>query len=126
MALAGAALTAPPKEGGMQHRADLELARRAAAADRTAFAALFEDSFERVYAFASRRTADRQAAERVAERCLALAFARLADYDGRTPFSAWLLGLLKRELGAARADRGAERARRAAGAGAEALVEMPE
>jgi DNA-directed RNA polymerase specialized sigma24 family protein len=110
----------------MQHRTDLELARRAAAADRTAFAALFEDSFERVYAFASRRTADREAAERVAERCLALAFARLADYDGRTPFSAWLLGLLKRELGAAPAHRGAERARRAAGAGAEALVEMPE
>jgi RNA polymerase sigma-70 factor (ECF subfamily) len=110
----------------MQHRADLELAQRAAAADRAAFAALFEDSFERVYAYAARRTASREAAERVAERCLALAFAQLRGYDGRTPFSAWLLGLLKRELGAARADRGAEPARRAAGAGAEALVEMPE
>jgi len=109
----------------MEHRADLELARRAAAADPSAFAALFEDSFARVYAFASRRTASREAAELAAERCLALAFARLADYDGSTPFSAWLLRLLKREL-RARPDRGAETARRAAGAGAEALVEMPE
>jgi RNA polymerase sigma-70 factor (ECF subfamily) len=82
----------------MQHRADFELARRAAAADPSAFAALFEDSFERVHAFASRRTASREAAELVAERCLARAFARLADYDGRSPFSAWLLNLLKAEL----------------------------
>jgi DNA-directed RNA polymerase specialized sigma24 family protein len=82
----------------MQHRADFELARQAAAADRSAFAALFEDSFERVYAFASRRCLTRAAAERATERVLACAFARLGDYDGALPFSAWLLSLLKAEL----------------------------
>jgi DNA-directed RNA polymerase specialized sigma24 family protein len=110
----------------MEHRVDLAQARQAAVADPSAFAALFEDWFDRVYGFARRRSPTREAAERVTERTLALALAQLADYDGRLPFSAWLLGLLKRELRASGANRSAEGARCAAGAGAEALVEMPE
>jgi DNA-directed RNA polymerase specialized sigma24 family protein len=82
----------------MQDRHDRARARRAADADPDAFSALFEDCFDRVYAFAARRTPTREAAERSTERTLAHAFARLADYDGSIPFSAWLLGLLKAEL----------------------------
>jgi len=82
----------------MEHRADFELARRAARADRSAFEALFEDWFDRVFAFVERRTATREAAERATEGILARAFAQLAGYDGSTPFSAWLLAIVKAEL----------------------------
>lgn len=86
----------------MEHRADLELARQAARADRSAFRALFEDSFDRVYAFVRRRTSTPEAAERATERILARVFEQLADYDGSIPFSAWLLSQVKSELRAAR------------------------
>lgn len=82
----------------MQHRADFELARRAAQADRAGFGALFEDWFGRVHAFVQRRTTSREAAESTTERILARAFAQLAGYDGNTPFSAWLLAIVKAEL----------------------------
>ena len=82
----------------MKHRADFELARRSAQADRSAFEALFDDGFGRVYAFVERRTATRDAAQSATERILARAFAQLAGYDGSTPFSAWLLAIVKQEL----------------------------
>jgi len=82
----------------MKHAADLELARRAAETEPSAFGALFEDSFDRVYGFARRRSPTRESAERATERILARAFAQLAGYDGSTPFSAWLLEIVKREL----------------------------
>ena len=82
----------------MKHAADYELARRAAEGDRSAFGALFDDWFDRVYAFALRRSPSREAAESATERSLARAFAQLAGYDGSTPFSAWLLAIVKREL----------------------------
>jgi DNA-directed RNA polymerase specialized sigma24 family protein len=82
----------------MKHRADLELARLAARADRAAFGALFEDSFDRVYAFVRRRTRSREAAELASERILARTFEQLADYDGSIAFSAWLLSRVMAEL----------------------------
>jgi len=82
----------------MKHRSDLELARRAAQADRPGFGAVFDASFDRVYAFVARRTATREAAESATERILTRAFAQLAGYDGSPPFSAWLLAIVKREL----------------------------
>jgi len=82
----------------MQHRNDLELARRAARGDRTAFAALFERCFDPAYAFVRRRARTREAAEAATERVLARAFEQLAVYDGSISFSAWLLALLKAEL----------------------------
>jgi DNA-directed RNA polymerase specialized sigma24 family protein len=82
----------------MQHRADLELARRTTRADDSAFGAFFEDAFDRVYAFVERRTATRKAAEDATERILVRAFGQLAGYDGDTPFSAWLLAIVKQEL----------------------------
>jgi DNA-directed RNA polymerase specialized sigma24 family protein len=91
----------------MEHRADLELARQAACADRTAFGALFEGSFDRVYAFVRRRASSREAAERATERILARAFDQLSDYDGSVAFSTWLLAVLKAELRASAPTPGA-------------------
>jgi DNA-directed RNA polymerase specialized sigma24 family protein len=92
----------------MQHRTDLELARKAAQADRSAFGALFEDSFDRVYAFVRRRTATPEAAEAATERTLARAFEQLADYDGSIAFSAWLLSLIQAELRGSRRETSSE------------------
>jgi DNA-directed RNA polymerase specialized sigma24 family protein len=62
------------------------------------FEALFEDSFDRVYSFVSRRTSSPEQAEAATERILQRAFAELPRYDGATPFSAWLLAIVKQEL----------------------------
>ena len=82
----------------MEHRSDLELARRTTRADLSAFGSFFDEAFDRVYAFVERRTTTREAAERTTERILARAFAQLAGYDGAIPFSAWLLVIVKQEL----------------------------
>jgi DNA-directed RNA polymerase specialized sigma24 family protein len=80
------------------HRADLE--RAEAHAEPTGFAALFDDSFDRVYAFVSRRSATREQAEATTQRVLERAFYELPRYDGSRPFSAWLLAIVKQELAA--------------------------
>ena len=77
---------------------DERLVIEAAKKDPRRFAELYEQNFDRVYAFALRRAPTREAAESATERILARAFAQLAGYDGSTPFSAWLLAIVKREL----------------------------
>ncbi len=82
----------------MQHRADVELARRAADANPVAFESLFSDAIERVHAFVLRRTPSPEAAQRVSERALTRMFASLARYEGSDSFAAWLLVIVKQEL----------------------------
>ena len=82
----------------MIHRADFELAQRAAQADPEGFERLFGETLERVHAFVVRRTDSREAAERVSERVLVRAFGTLGRYDGSVPVSAWVLSLVKLEL----------------------------
>jgi DNA-directed RNA polymerase specialized sigma24 family protein len=82
----------------MQQRADVDLARGAARAEPGSFELLFEDTFARTYAFVARRTPDRAAAERATQRILERVFLELPRYDGRLPFSAWLLAIVKRDL----------------------------
>ena len=82
----------------MTHRADFELAQRAAQADPGGFERLFGETFDRVIAFVARRTDSREAAERVTERVLVRAFGTLGRYDGSLPLSAWVLALVKQEL----------------------------
>jgi DNA-directed RNA polymerase specialized sigma24 family protein len=91
----------------MKHRADFELTRRAARGEASDVAALFDDTFTRVYAFVARRVSGRDAAERTTERILEHVFARLETYDGGLPFSAWVLAIVKRELASAAAARAA-------------------
>ena len=82
----------------MTHRADVELARRAAEADPGAFESLFADTIVRVYAFVLRRTPSAEVAQRVTERVLTRVFADLARYEGSVPLSAWVLSIVKWEL----------------------------
>jgi len=82
----------------MTHRADVELARRAAAADPGAFESLFADTIVRVHAFVLRRTPSAEIAERVTGRVLTRVFVDLARYEGSVSLSAWVLSIVKREL----------------------------
>jgi DNA-directed RNA polymerase specialized sigma24 family protein len=82
----------------MQHRADVERARRAADADPVAFELLFADTIDRVHAYALARAPSVEAAERVSERALECVFRSLHRYEGRVSLSAWVLAIVKREL----------------------------
>jgi DNA-directed RNA polymerase specialized sigma24 family protein len=91
----------------MQHRADFDLASRAARAEPGSFDLLFEQTFACTYAFVARRTPHRAAAERATERILEQVFLELGRYDGRLPFSAWLLAIVKRDPALAAPDSAA-------------------
>jgi DNA-directed RNA polymerase specialized sigma24 family protein len=69
---------------------DTVLVQRASLGDPDAFAAIYDESFRCVWAFAVRRTGARDAAEALTERILARVFATLGEYAGDVPFAAWL------------------------------------
>lgn len=71
---------------------DDRLLVEAAQRDPARFADLYEHNFERVYAYVSRRLADRGAAEDVTAEVFHQALANLDRFEWRgTPFVAWLL-----------------------------------
>ena len=79
------ALNAPAKEEA--ERLLIEAAQR----DPSRFAELYEDNFERVYAFIARRVRDRDEAEDLTSEVFHQALANLARFEWRgVPFAAWL------------------------------------
>src|SRR5438093_4407836 len=79
------ALNAPAKDEA--ERLLIEAAQR----DRSRFAELYEDNFERVYAFIARRVRDRAEAEDLTSEVFHQALANLARFEWRgVPFAAWL------------------------------------
>jgi RNA polymerase sigma-70 factor (ECF subfamily) len=71
--------------------AEERLLLEAAQKDPTKFAALYEDHFERVYAFIARRVHDRDAAEDLTSDVFHRALASLSRFEWRgVPFAAWL------------------------------------
>jgi len=71
-------------------RGDGALARRAAAGDREAFAALLERHYERIYRVGARVLGDAdEAADLAQDVCVALP-ARLASWRGESRFTTWL------------------------------------
>ena len=82
----------------MTHRADVELAQRAAAADPVACESVFVATIDRVYAFVLRRIASAEVAQCVTERVLTRVFRDLERYEGRVSLSAWVLSIVKQEL----------------------------
>lgn len=72
--------------------AEERLLVEAAQKDPSRFAELYEQNFERVYAFVLRRVRDRDLAEDLASDVFHKALAALPQFDWRgIPFSAWLL-----------------------------------
>src|SRR5436309_5084579 len=79
------ALNAPAKEEA--ERLLIEAAQR----DRSRFAELYEDNFERVYAFIARRVRDRAEADDLTSEVFHQALAHLARFEWRgVPFAAWI------------------------------------
>ena len=75
---------------GEGEKRDGTLARRAAAGDRDAFAALVERHYERIYRLGARVLGDAdEAADLAQDVCVALP-ARLASWRGESRFSTWL------------------------------------
>jgi RNA polymerase sigma factor (sigma-70 family) len=100
----------------MAMASDTTLARRAAAGDGAAFAALVERHYDRIFAFACRLAGDRTEAEDLTQDVCAALPGKLALFDGRAAVTTWLYRVV---LNAARdrRRRGAARARAAAGWG---------
>jgi len=84
------------------------LAIEAAQKDRSRFAALYEDNFERLYAYVARRVRDRHEAEDVTADVFHQALANLPRFEWRgVPFAAWLVRIAANAI----ADRGKRAAR---------------
>ncbi len=88
-------------------RALIEAAQR----DRGRFADLYEDNFERVYAYVARRVRDRDEAQDITADVFHLALKNLARFEWRgVPFAAWLFRIASNEI----VDRGKGIAKRRA------------
>jgi RNA polymerase sigma-70 factor, ECF subfamily len=100
--------SAVPGGGGADdsaERARIEAAQR----DRGRFADLYEDNFERVYAYVARRVRDRDEAQDITADVFHLALKNLARFEWRgVPFAAWLFRIASNEI----VDRGKGIARR--------------
>src|SRR5260370_24001352 len=87
---------APARAGTSMGRAgEIDRAERdlieAAQRDRSRFAELYENNFERVYAYVARRVRDRDEAQDLTADVFHSALANLARFEWRgAPFSAWL------------------------------------
>ena len=76
----------------LSHEPDERILVEAAQRDPSRFAELYERNFDRVYAYVSRRLADRSAVEDVTADVFRQALANLSQFEWRgTPFVAWLL-----------------------------------
>jgi RNA polymerase sigma-70 factor, ECF subfamily len=75
----------------LKNEADERLLVEAAQRDPTRFAELYESNFERVYAYVSRRIANREAAQDLTSEVFHQALANLDRFEWRgVPFAAWL------------------------------------
>jgi RNA polymerase sigma-70 factor, ECF subfamily len=75
----------------VKKRPDERLLIEAAQRDPARFAELYDDNFDRVYAYVSRRVQNRPDAEDLTSEVFHQALAKLAQYEWRdVPFAAWL------------------------------------
>ena len=83
----------------LENAADEELLIEAAQRDPAQFAELYENNFDRVYAFIARRVPSRQDAEDLTAEVFHEALRNLARFEWRgVPFAAWLLGIAGNRL----------------------------
>ena len=101
--------------------ADERLLIEAARKDPSRFAELYENHFERVYAYVARRVGNRQEAEDITSEVFHQALANIAKFEWRgAPFAAWLLRIAAN----ATADKWRKQAREQGNPGKEAGAEF--
>lgn len=102
---------------GRENEADERLLVEAARKDPSRFAELYENHFERVYAYVIRRVGNRQEAEDITSEVFHQALEKIGSFEWRgVPFAAWLLRIAVN----ATTDRWRQRAREQGNPGAEA------
>jgi RNA polymerase sigma-70 factor (ECF subfamily) len=85
----------------VENDTDERLLIEAAQRDPSCFAELYENNFERVYAFFARRVASREEAQDLTAEVFHQALADIRNFEWRgTPFVAWLLGIAGNVLSA--------------------------
>ncbi len=89
-------------ESARAPESDLALVGKVLRGSQPHFDLLFQSYFDRVYAVAQRHLGDVREAERVTEEVFAVLLRDLAAFDGRISLAQWVLGILKKELGARR------------------------
>ena len=83
----------------LEYETDERLLIEAARRDPLQFAELYEQNFERVYAFVSYRVRDRDEAEDITAEVFQRALAGIQRFEWRgLPFAAWLLGIAAKVL----------------------------
>ena len=83
----------------LEYETDERMLIEAAQRDPLRFAELYENNFERVYAFIAYRIRDRQEAEDLTAEVFHRALAGIQRFEWRgVPFSAWLLGIAAKML----------------------------
>ena len=106
---------------GQAKEADERLLVEAARKDPSRFAELYENHFERVYAYVARRVGSRQEAEDITSEVFHQALAKIGSFEWRgVPFAAWLFRIAAN----ATADRWREKAREQGNPGREASEEF--
>jgi RNA polymerase sigma-70 factor (ECF subfamily) len=83
----------------LEHDTDERLLIEAAQSDPSRFAELYEQNFDRVYAYVARRVHNREQAEDLTAEVFHQALANLGRYEWRgLPFAAWLLRIASNAL----------------------------
>jgi RNA polymerase sigma-70 factor (ECF subfamily) len=104
-----------------QSEADERLLIEAARRDPSRFAEVYENHFERVYAYVARRVGNRQEAEDITSEVFHQALANIGKFEWRgVPFAAWLLRIATNTT----ADRWRQKAREQGNPEAEASEEF--
>lgn len=95
-----AALNAPIAEArGSSHvETDESLLARLRSGDETAFRALYERYFQRVYNFLDKRLRNRADTEEATQEVFVNLFGSLESYRADAPFAAWVFGVTRRTL----------------------------
>jgi RNA polymerase sigma-70 factor (ECF subfamily) len=85
--------------GALEHHTDERQLIEAAQCDPSRFAELYEQNFDRVYAYVARRVHNREQAEDLTAEVFHQALANLRRYEWRgVPFAAWLLRIASNAL----------------------------
>ena len=104
-----------------ENEADERLLIEAARKDPSRFAELYENHFDRVYAYVARRVGNRHEAEDITSEVFHQALEKIGSFEWRgVPFAAWLLRIAAN----ATADRWRQRAREQGNLGKEASEEF--
>jgi RNA polymerase sigma-70 factor (ECF subfamily) len=78
--------------------ADEELVEAILGGDESAFRALYERYFSRIYQFVDRRMHNRADTEEVTQEVFANLFLSLSSFRNEAPFAAWVFGLTRRTI----------------------------